>query len=287
MKKCIVVLLAIVLAAVVCACAAREPAPAPVSTNNLKMAFVYIPPGSFVMGSPAKEPGRFEDETLHKVVLTQGFYFQTTEVTQGQWEAVMQSNPSGFKTCGCDCPVENVSWNDVQEFIRRLNKAEGADRYRLPTEAEWEYVVRLGAEENIIKDVVKGMADIVGSILFPSGECLSAEEANYNGNFPLASCPAGEFRNTPLPVASFPPNKLGIYDLHGNVYEWCQDMYGPYPDYEVVDPKGPETVKKESYRVYRGGSWYSSARYCRAAYRGKEAPDFKYYNIGFRLVKNP
>ena len=97
----------------------------------------------------------------------------------------------------------------------------------------------------------------------------------------------GEFRNTTLPVASFAPNKLGIYDLHGNVYEWCQDLYGPYPQYKVVDPKGPETVKKESYRVYRGGSWYSSARYCRAACRGKEEPDFKYYNLGFRLVKNP
>ncbi|MFZ5564631.1 MAG: formylglycine-generating enzyme family protein [Thermodesulfobacteriota bacterium] len=265
------------------ACAGREPAPDPTSINKLKMEFVYIPPGSFVMGSPEKEPGRFDDEILHKVVLTKGFYIQTTEVTQGQWEAVMHDNPSGFKSCGYNCPVENVSWHDVQEFIRRLNKLEGTERYRLPTEAEWEYVLRLGTEKSILKDVI----NIATSVLFPSGECLSTNEANYNGNFPLTDCEKGDFRNTTLPVASLAANRMGVYDLHGNVYEWCQDLYGPYPNYKVEDPVGTPARKSDSYRVYRGGSWYSSARYCRAAYRGKEEPDYKYHNLGFRLVKNP
>lgn len=252
---------------------------APEIQNNLKMAFVFIPPGDFVMGSPPGEPGRFSDETRHKVVITKGYYLQTTEVTQGQWESVMFNNPSAFDECGYNCPVENVSWNDVQAFIRRLNARAGGVTYRLPTEAEWEYACRLGGGNNIVADMLSGVAG-----LFSADHCLSTDDVNYNGNYPLPDCPVGVYRETPLPVASFAPSEIGLYDMRGNVYEWCADRYGPYPGGKVMDPVGRSYG---NYRVFRGGSWYSSARYCRAAYRGKEKADYKYHNLGFRLVKVP
>lgn len=115
------------------------------TTNSLGMEFVYIKPGSFMMGSPSSEPGRDSDERQHQVRLTKGFYMQTTEVTQGQWKAVLGNNPSKFKNCGDDCPVEKVSWNGCREFIRKLNRQEGGNKYRLPTEAEWEYAARTGS----------------------------------------------------------------------------------------------------------------------------------------------
>ena len=261
------------------ACAGSAPAPPDTFRNSLKMTFVYIPPGDFVMGSPAGEPGRFADERRHKVEITRGYYLQTTEVTQGQWESVMFDNPSAFDECGYNCPVESVSWNDVQAFIRRLNEKDKTADYRLPTEAEWEYACRLGAEKNLITGMIHGLAG-----LFSSGDCLSTDTANYNGNYPFSDCPKGVYREAPVPVASFPPNQIGLYDMHGNVYEWCADRYGPYPADKVADPRGRQYG---DYRVYRGGSWYSSARYCRAAYRGKEKADYKYHNLGFRLVKMP
>jgi len=271
--------------------------PDELTTEILNMEFVYVAPGSFVMGSPEDEPLRFDDETLHKVELTRGFYIQKTEVTQGQWEAIMYDNPSKFTDCGTVCPVENVSWNDAQEFVRKLNHRVGGEQFRLPTEAEWEYVCRLGAKggplsdlvvvSDIVKLVGKGIK-IASSVFFTTGECLSTDHANYNGKYPFPGCPEGEFRGKPVPVGSFPPNNLGVYDLHGNVNEWCQDNYGPYPVprtfplYKLVDPTGPA---KGKYKVYRGGSWLSSARYCRAAYRGKESPDYKNHTLGLRLVK--
>jgi sulfatase modifying factor 1 len=212
------------------------------------------------------EPGRWDRETLYRVTITRGFYMQKTEVTQGQWRAVMGENPSHFKECGDDCPVENVSWDDAQKFIKRLNEIEKTNTYRLPTEAEWEYACRAGT-----------------NTLFSFGPCLSTSEANYDGRTPLKGCSQGEYRGKTIPVASLAANGWGLFDMHGNVWEWCQDWYGSYPTGDVVDPQSPEGG---SGRVLRGGSWGNDAGYCRSAYRGNDHPGDRYGNLGFRLVRS-
>jgi formylglycine-generating enzyme required for sulfatase activity len=215
------------------------------------------------MGSPPDEPGRGSDETLHQVTISKSFYMQTTLVTQGQWRKVRGSNPSTNK-CGDNCPVEHVSWDDVQDFIKKLNQQEGNDKYRLPTEAEWEYAARAGT-----------------TTPFYTGNCLSTDQANYNGNFTLSSCPMGKYREKTVPVASFAANAWGLYDMHGNVFEWCQDWYGVYPSGQVTDPVGPSTG---SGRVLRGCHCSCKARDCRSAYRDAISPDSRQEIVGFRLV---
>lgn len=229
--------------------------------------FVLIPAGTFSMGSPSNEPGRSNEEKLHQVTISKPFYMQTTVVTQGQWKKVKGSNPSFFKKCGDDCPVETVSWNDVQDFIRKLNQLEGSNKYRLPTEAEWEYAARAGT-----------------TTPFFTGNCLSTDQANYDGNYPLAGCPKGKFRKKTVRVGSFAANAWDLYDMHGNVFEWCQDWYGDYPSGNVTDPLGPSTG---SGRVLRGGHWRTHARYCRSAYRDTITPESSNDIVGFRLVASP
>jgi formylglycine-generating enzyme required for sulfatase activity len=232
-------------------------------TNSFGMKFVPIPAGTFMMGSPKDEPGRFNDETQHEVTISKRFYMQTTEVTQGQWKAVMGNNPSYFKDCGDDCPVERVSWNDIQEFIKKLNQR-GEGTYRLPTEAEWEYAARAGTTS-----------------AYSWGNSADCSKANY-GNFILTQ----ECERNPgktMPVGSFAPNTWGLYDMHGNVWEWCQDWYGSYPSGAVTDPTGPDSG---SYRVLRGGSWYYDARHCRTADRGDNSPGDRSSSSGFRLVSS-
>ena len=234
-------------------------------TNSLGMEFVYIKPGTFMMGSPSNEPKRGKDERQHQVTLTQGYYLQTTEVTQGQWQQVMGGNPSKFKNCGSDCPVEQVSWDDAQKFIQKLNRLEGTDKYRLPTEAEWEYAARAGTQTP-----------------FSFGDCLSTNQANYDGNSPMPGCGKGKDRKKPVTVGSFPANAWGLYDMHGNVYEWCQDWFGDYPTGAVSNPKGPSSGEN---RVFRGGGWNDYARYCRSAYRDWLTPGFRNGLVGLRLVR--
>jgi len=236
-------------------------------TNNLGMTFVLIPAGTFMMGSPEDEQERRDNEVLHEVTLTQSYYMQTTQVTQGQWESVMGNNPSRFKDGGPNFPVENVSWEDTQAFISKLNQQDSTGTYRLPTEAEWEYAC---------------MAETSGPFYF--GKCLSTDQANYDGNYPFENCPDGEFRRKTTPVGNFEANAYGLYDMHGNVLEWCQDRFGDYPTEPVTDPTGPENAAD---RVLRGGSWYNYARNCRSAYRNYDEPDSSYYNTGFRLVFSP
>jgi len=232
-------------------------------TNSLGMSFVKIEPGTFMMGSPSDEPDRDSDETQHQVTLTKGYFMQTTEVTQGQWKEIMGSNPSDFSSCGDNCPVEKVSWNDIQEFIQKLNQKESGRNYRLPTEAEWEYAARAGS---------------TGPFVF--GDCLSTNEANYHGDYPLTGCPKGSYRSKTIEVGQLRANAWGLYDMHGNVHEWCSDWYGVYSSSALVDPVGPTTGWD---RVFRGGSWINRAGYCRSASRAGYNPDGANRLLGFRL----
>jgi formylglycine-generating enzyme required for sulfatase activity len=245
-------------------------------TNNLGMKFVYIKSGSFMMGSglsPSGVASRYggkekyykDEHPQHRVTLTKGFYLQTTEVTQGQWERVMGSNPSGFEGCGPDCPVEQVSWEDCRKFIRKLNQMEGTGKYRLPTEAEWEYAARAGTK-----------------MPFYTGNCLSTGQANYDGNYPGNGCSKGTFRKKTTRVGTFPSNLWGLYDMHGNVWEWCQDWYGDYQSGSVTDPEGPSSG---TFRVNRGGSWINGAGFCRSATHDRNDPGYRYDYLGFRLAR--
>jgi len=239
--------------------------------NKLGMEFVEIPAGTFEMGSPPDEKYRDDDESLHKVTISKPFYMQTTEVTQGQWKAVMGSDPSASDWCGDTCPVERVSWVDCQNFINKLNKMK-MGRYRLPTEAEWEYACRAGT-----------------TTPYWFGKNLDCTEAMFGNNTfkGLQSCvDYAEKHNwrtdSPAPIKSFPPNAWGLYDMHGNVWEWCQDWYGKYESGPVTDPTGPSNGHK---RVRRGGSFFKYPWYLRSANRNIAHPQSRYHTTGFRLVK--
>ena len=223
--------------------------------SPLGMEFAWVSAGEFEMGSPEGEAGREDDEVQHGVRISEGFWLGKYEVTQGEWQAVMGTNPSGFPECGARCPVEQVSWEDVQEFIRRLNERESGSGYvyRLPTEAEWEYAARAGTT-----GARHGELDSI---------------AWYDGNS----------SETPHPVGEKRANGWGLHDMLGNVWEWTADWYGGrYPSGTVTDPRGPSTG---SYRVYRGGSWGIYARDVRSANRRGYSPGGRYYGIGFRLVR--
>ncbi len=235
-------------------------------TNKLEMKFVLIPAGTFGMGSPPTEKGRDRDEMLHPVTISKAFYLQTTEVTQGQWQAVMGNNPSHFNQCGQDCPVERVSWFDVQKFIRRLNQQEKMKTYRLPTEAEWEYAARAGTTTPFANGTITQTGCDYDPVLDRMGW--------YCGNSSYQTHRA----------ALKQPNAWGLYDMHGNVWEWCQDWYDDYPIGRVVDPSGPSIGW---IRANRGGSMNDFARFCRSANRIRYMPFDHTNDLGFRLVMEP
>jgi formylglycine-generating enzyme required for sulfatase activity len=270
--------------------AAAVPVPAAVSgsqvfTSRYVGRFVLIPAGTFTMGSPASETGRYDNETQHRVTISRAFYLQTTEVTQGQWQAVMGSNPSHFSSCGSDCPVEKVSWNDVQEFIGKLNRMEGTDKYRLPTEAEWEYAARAGSTTALYNGPLTILGDNNGPELdaiawYGGNSCVS-----YSGGYDCSGWKNKQYSCTSCgthPVGRKQPNAWGLYDMLGNVWEWCQDWYGGYPSGSVSDPEGPSSG---SGRVLRGGSWRPYARLARAANRSYFAPGYRDCILGFRLLR--
>jgi uncharacterized protein (TIGR02996 family) len=234
--------------------------------EGVEMVFHFIPPGSFLMGSPPDEVARQADETQHRVTLTQGFWLGIHAVTQAQWQAVMGSNPSHFQ--GENLPVEQVSWNDCREFCAKLSERDGR-QYRLPTEAEWEYACRAGT-----------------TTPFWFGATITSEQVNYNGNYPYGGGTKDLYRETPTPVGSFPANAWGLTDMHGNVWEWCQDRYGKnyYRKSPEGDPPGPS---RGSYRVHRGGGWNYFGRDCRSAYRDWSTPANRNELLGFRAALVP
>jgi formylglycine-generating enzyme required for sulfatase activity len=257
----------IVVAALFAACASEshaQPKDAPKTyTNSLGMKFVWIAPGSFLMGSSKEERLGVLPETLHRVTLTKGFFMGVHTVTQGEWEAVMGKNPSSIKG-EKNLPVDTVSWHDCQNFIKKLRAKDKDNKpYRLPTEAEWEYACRAGTWT-----------------AFHTGESISTDQANFDGSFAFGNGKPGEFRRRTTPVGSFPANAWGLHDMHGNVWQWCQDWFGEYPSRDVVDPQGPE---KGGSRVLRGGCWRFGADYCRSAYRHWLAPEHRYIFLGFRV----
>jgi formylglycine-generating enzyme required for sulfatase activity len=232
-------------------------------TNSLGMKFVWIPPGTFLMGSPKEEEGRRDDEIQHKVTLSKGFFMGIHLVTQEQWKAVMGNDPSKFKG-KVNLPVVSVSWDDCQEFIKKLREND-KKQYRLPTEAEWEYACRAGTKTP-----------------FHFGDTISStDQANFNGyKYKYGNSWKGKFRGRTTPVGSFPANAWGLYDMHGNVAQWCQDRYGDYPQKDVVDPQGAE---RGGDRVVRSGSWYSPPHKCRSASRIEFKTDLRHFDLGFRI----
>jgi len=244
----------------------RAPRPTIVDPQT-GMTFVELAPGRFTMGSAAGEVGRNDDETLHDVQITHPFLLGAHEVTQQEWRAVMNTSPSRFSDCGAKCPVENVTFFDVERFLARLNERPGGSlQYRLPTEAEWEFACRAGTTGP-----------------FSTGDHLTTAQANFNGKMPYASFPPGEFRQHTTPAGTFPANPWGLSDMHGNVWEWTADWYGPYPEgaSSNIDPHGPTSGTK---RVIRGGSWFFDANSARCGLRYTHSPQDKGFSLGFRLA---
>ncbi len=214
----------------------------------------WIPAGRFTMGSPTSEEGRSWDEVAHEVVLSRGFFMAETECTQGQWEAVMGGNPSHFK--GKDRPVEKVSWEETVEFCRKLTLKQRQEgllpegwEWRLPTEAEWEYAARAGTT------------------------------GARHGELDAIAWHGGNSGNETHGVKGKQANAWGLYDMVGNVWEWCGDWYGDYPTGSVTDPTGPGSG---SFRVSRGGSWFGVAWFARSAFRNGLGPGFRNNDLGFR-----
>lgn len=236
-----------------------------VDFGELEVRLRWIPPGQFQMGSPEDEPERSLNEQQHWVRLTRGFWAFDKAVTQQLWQMVMGENPSHFQG-HLQLPVENVSWEDTQEFLQKANGLVSPLNLRLPTEAEWEYACRAGT-----------------TTAFNTGQNISTDRANYDGNYPMPDSPAGEYREKTLPCGSFPPNDWGLFDMHGNVWEWCADWHGEYAEGPVTDPAGPADGAN---RVVRGGAWNYHARPLRSAFRRRHAPGYRNFNIGFRCVSS-
>jgi formylglycine-generating enzyme required for sulfatase activity len=245
--------------------------------------FVRINGGTFMMGSSANEPGREDDETQHRVTVS-SFYMGKYEVTQKEYQEVMGTNPSAFK--GDNLPVESVSWYDAVEYCNKRSQKEGltpaymidvtnvtnvmwnrnANGYRLPTEAEWEYACRART-----------------TTPFSTGNNITTDQANYNGNKPYNNNAKGTYREKTTAVGSFLPNAWGLYDMHGNVLEWCWDWFWYYSSESQTDPVGEVTG---TYRVFRDGSWFNDGRLLRSARRDFGDPSDGYFNLGFRLVRD-
>jgi len=230
------------------------------------MEFVLVAPGEFRMGL-SRDPDELRPAPAHMVRVTQPFYLGRFEVTQGQWRTVMGERPSYFQDCGDSCPVERVSWLDVQEFLARLGSMNPGERFRLPTEAEWEYACRAGSESRYGSGV----------------DTLRPALANYDSRLTFGGVVDTAFVGRPTPAGTYPPNDFGLQDMLGNVWEWTDDEYCPYPRSAVVDPSarcGTDTI------AIRGGSWYFSADAARCGRRYTHARGDSGFSLGFRVVRS-
>ena len=268
MKTKLGLLLLMLLIAVWCEDSAHGEQPVESITNTLGMTLNEIPAGTFLMGSPEDETARTDNEHQHTVTISKAFYIQTTEVTQGQWQAVMGTQPwkgnTSFVKEGDNFAATYISWGDAVLYCKTLSAKEGKT-YRLPTEAEWEYACRGGTKT---------------TWCFGNDEKSLGDYAWYNEN---TSSVVGEAYAHQVGLKK--PNAFGLYDMHGNVYEWCHDYYGKdyYKQSPEKDPTGPAGG---SLRVLRGGSWYFITRNSRSAYRNRLEADFRnHYFLGFRLVR--
>jgi formylglycine-generating enzyme required for sulfatase activity len=251
------------------------------TTNAIGMKLAPIPAGSFLMGSPRDEPERDTDERQHEIVITKPFYMGVYEVTQREYERVMGKNPSVFHQKnggGPEYPVDQVLWGEAVEFCKKLSELPAEKQagrlYRLPTEAEWEYACRAGTKA-----------------VFHFGNSLSSTQANFNGQYPYGGADKGPYLEKTAKVGSFQANAFGLFDMHGNVAEWCADWYDPdyYRHSPKEDPQGPSkgvvaTGFGDFYHVVRGGCWLDEGRGCRAAYRFRFMPSDRYRLVGFRVV---
>jgi formylglycine-generating enzyme required for sulfatase activity len=235
--------------------------------NNVILEMVSIPGGKFLMGSPDTGKAQNSTESPQHWVTVPPFFLGKYPITQAQWQAVMGNNPSYFK--GNNRPVEKVSWNDAIEFCQKLSLKMGRC-YRLPSEAEWEYACRAGT-----------------STPFHFGETITPDLANYDGTYTYASGPRGQYREQTTDVGSFPPNAFGLYDMPGNIWEWCQDVWHENYNGATSDGSAWESGGNSKYRLLRGGSWYNLPRYCHSAYRYGDDRGSRYNYIGFRVVLPP
>jgi formylglycine-generating enzyme required for sulfatase activity len=300
MKRPVLVCLAAVFLAALFVAPERAQQPEKTLTNSIGMKLVLIPAGKFQMGSPATESEREDKELLHEVTISKPFYMGAYEVTQAEYAKGVGGPQEGGKRNpwnngahfgqslggGPDNPMENVQWEQAVEFCKRLStrpeEKKAGRHYRLPTEAEWEYACRAGS-----------------TTPFEYGKSLSSKEANFNGNFPYGDAAQGPYLRRTSKVGSYKPNAWGLYDMHGNVAEWCSDHYDPdyYKNSPAVDPQGPDkgvlptgyTSRNKPgpglfYRVVRGGCWLDEGRACRSAYRFRAMPNEPYRLIGFRVV---
>jgi formylglycine-generating enzyme required for sulfatase activity len=251
-----------------------------VTVYDILANFVRIEGGTFTMGSPSNEPEREGDELQHRVTLS-AFYMGKNEVTQAEYQSVMGTNPSNFK--GSNLPVEQVSWYDAVDYCNRLSQQDSltpaytisgtniscnwnANGYRLPTEAEWEYACRAGT-----------------TTPFSTGNNITTSQANYDGNYPYNNNAKGIYRDKTTTVGSFEPNLWGLFDMHGNVWEWCWDWIDSYSSGAQTNPRGPVSG---TLRVVRGAGWTDYARNLRSANRGDNPPSDSGSMIGFRIVRN-
>ena len=239
--------------------------------NGVILEMVQIPRGTFLMGSPESEEDRASNEGPQRQVTVPSFFMGKYPLTQEQYQAIMGDNPSSFKSKGSTFapptnqhPVETVSWNDAVTFCERLSQKTGKT-YRLPSEAEWEYACRAGT-----------------TTPFYFGENITPHLVNYNGNYPYGSAPKGEYRQQTTDVGSFPPNAFGLYDMHGNVWEWCLDDW--VDNYNNAPIDGSAVTNQNGDNVLRGGSWGYFAKSCRSAHRFSYSRDYRHGSFGFRVV---
>ena len=233
--------------------------------NEVKYPFRWCPAGTFMMGSPESELERESNETQHQVTLTRGFWLLETAVTQTMWVSVMGDTPRAFR--GNNFPMDLISWDDSQAYAQKLNDLKSAPsgyRFSLPTEAQWEYACRAGT-----------------TTPFHFGSVLNGDNANCTGDFPYGTETKGPSLSRTTDVGSYPANAWGLHDMHGNVWEWCLDWKGDYPNSDATDPTGPAAGSE---RVLRGGSWCSSAVACRSAYRYYCVPSDQHFVNGLRLA---